>query len=168
MPRSRRDSRLIDALEAISPIRLNEAVWRVVREGRDPCLCNASGGRWDDETFDVLYTSRKSDGAIAEMYFHLRRGQPVMPSRVRYQLHQLRIELENAVDLFDRARLAALGVDLTLFGQLPYAERASEYPRTQDIAEICHFRSRTTASSTGTIGPCATRTSFAVTRRRRW
>jgi hypothetical protein len=69
MSRTGRDSRLIDALEALPARRLTETVWRVVREGRDPCNCNASGGRWDDETFDVLYTSRERDGAIAEMFF---------------------------------------------------------------------------------------------------
>jgi hypothetical protein len=92
MPSARRDSRLIDALEALSPSLLRETVWQIVREGCDPCVCNASGGRWDDETFDVLYTSRKRDGAIAEMYFHLRRGQPLIPSRVHYRLHELQID----------------------------------------------------------------------------
>ena len=139
MSRTGRDSRLIDALEALPARRLTETVWRVVREGRDPCNCNASGGRWDDETFDVLYTSRERDGAIAEMFFHLRRGQPLIPSRVHYRLHELKIELKSAIDLSDRAKLAALGVDMSLFGQLSYEERASEYPRTQDVAEISHF-----------------------------
>ena len=125
MPSVRRDSRLIDALEALSPNLLRETVWRIVREGRDPCACNASGGRWDDETFDVLYTSRKRDGAIAEMYFHLRRGQPLIPSRVHYRLHELQIDLKSVLDLSDRAQLTALGVDMSLFGQLSYEERAS-------------------------------------------
>jgi len=73
------------------------------------------------------------------MYFHLRRGQPLIPSRVHYRLHELHIELQSALDLSDKAQLEALGVDMSVFGQLSYAERASEYPRTQDVAEICHF-----------------------------
>src|ERR1700677_13078 len=139
MPSVRRDSRLIDALEALSPNLLRETVWRIVREGRAPCACNASGGRWDDETFDVLYTSRKRDGAMTEMYFHLRRGQPLIPSRVHYRLHELQIDLKSVLDLSDRAQLTALAVDMSLFGQLAYEERASEYPRTQDVAEVSHF-----------------------------
>jgi len=139
MPSARRDSRLIDALEALSPDLLHETVWRIVREGRDPCACHASGGRWDDETFDVLFTSRNRDGAIAEMYFHLRRGQPLIPSRVHYRLHELEIDLKSVLDLTDGAQLAALGVDMSLFGQLSYEERAIEYPRTQDVAEVSHF-----------------------------
>ena len=73
------------------------------------------------------------------MFFHLRRGQPLIPSRVRYRLHELQIELKSALDLSDKAQLAALGVDMSIFGQLSYEERASEYPRTQDVAEISHF-----------------------------
>ncbi len=107
MPSARRDSRLIDALEALSPDLLHERVWRIVREGRDPCACHASGGRWDDETFDVLYTSRNRDGAIAEMYFHVRRGQPLIPSRVHYRLDELEIDLKSVLDLTDGPALAA-------------------------------------------------------------
>ena len=69
-----RDSTLVDALEAIDPVPFNDNVWRVTREGRDPCQCSRSGGRWDDGTFDVLYTSEAKDGAIAEMVFHLLKG----------------------------------------------------------------------------------------------
>ena len=56
-PRSVRDNTLIDALEW-SEVELFEGIlWRVVRDGRDPRLCSSPGGRWDDRTFDVLYTS---------------------------------------------------------------------------------------------------------------
>jgi RES domain len=73
----RRDDRLIDALEALPAVPVSGTAWRIVKDGRDPSACSASGGRWDDATFDVLYTSCERNGAAAEMFFHLRRGRPV-------------------------------------------------------------------------------------------
>ncbi len=134
-----RDNGLIDALEILPHTPLEATVWRVVREGRDPCQCSASGGRWDDGTFDVLYTSLDRDGAIAEMYFHLLRGQPIVPSKVRFSLHELRVELSGTLHLPTLPDLAALGLDTSRYGQLSYDERVQEYPRTQEIAEVAHF-----------------------------
>jgi hypothetical protein len=134
-----RDSRLIDALEAVTRESFEGTVWRVVREGRDPCQCSASGGRWDDGSFNVLYTSLDRDGAVAEMYFHLLRGQPVFPSKVRYTLHALKVELSETLRLPALPDLAALGLDISRYGQLSYVERTQEYPRTQEIAEVAHF-----------------------------
>jgi RES domain-containing protein len=137
--RRRRDSALIDALEALKPVRFSGNVWRVVREGRDPTLCSRSGGRWDDGTFDVLYTSAAREGAVAEIYFHLARGQPVFPSQVRYRLHELSVALKRALKLVDLDALAKIGIDTGRYGQLSYQERQGEYLRTQDVAECAHF-----------------------------
>lgn len=134
-----RDSRLIDALEAVSSTPFKTTVWRVVREGREVTQCSASGGRWDDGTFDVLYTALDRDGAIAEMYFHLLRGQPVFPSKVRYVLYEMDVSLDAVTRLSTLPELASLGVDITRFGQLSYVERSQEYPRTQEIGEVVHF-----------------------------
>jgi len=135
----RRDNTLIDAVENLSAVPFSGTLWRVVREGRDPCASSKAGGRWDDTTFDVLYTSRERDGAIAELHFHLSRGQPVFPSKVRYFLYELRAELESVVDLSHRNLLSSLGVNMARFGQLSYFERTGEYPRTQEVAEVAHF-----------------------------
>ena len=135
----RRDRRLIDALDAIVPVSFGGTVWRVVREGRDPCQCSTPGGRWDDGTFDVLYTARARDGAIAEIHFHLLRGQPVFPSRARFHLYQLEFKAERVLDLSDPETIAELGVDMSRYGQLSYEQRVAEYPRTQDIGEIAHM-----------------------------
>lgn len=137
--RPRRDSALIDAVEALTPVAFAGAVWRVVRESRDPTLCSRSGGRWDDGTFEVLYTAAERDGAVAEMYFHLARGQPVFPSQVRYRLHELHVALERALRLADLDALAGVGIDTSRYGQLSYQERETEYPRSQDVAEAAHF-----------------------------
>ncbi len=134
-----RDSALIDALEARPPIPFHGTLWRVVREGRDPCECAATGGRWDDRTFDLLYTSKSADGAVAEMFFHVHRGQPVVPSKVIYHLHELEASIDRALELEDISALMAIGMDTSRYGQLSHAERPLEYPRSQEIAEVAHF-----------------------------
>jgi RES domain-containing protein len=138
-PRRRRDNTLIDAIEAHQAVRFEGTVWRVVRENRSPLDCARSGGRWDDGTFDVLYTAQARDGAMAEMFFHLARGQPVFPSRVRHRLHEVSVALERALRLVDLAALARLGLDTARYGQMSYEMRTDEYPRSQDMAEVAHF-----------------------------
>jgi len=140
--RSARDNRLLDALENIPPETFAGRGWRIVRDGRDPVQCSAVGGRWDDRTFDVLYTSSSADGALAEMYFHLRRGQPVMPSQVHYRLFELSIRLSSSLRVASLVELSSLGLQTASFGQLSYAEREQEYPRTQEIAEAAQFIGR--------------------------
>lgn len=137
--RRSRDNALIDAIEAHTSVTFEGAVWRVVRQGRSPLVCSSAGGRWDDGTFDVLYTSQERDGAIAEMYFHLARGQPVFPSQVTYSVHELTVSLRRALKLVDLAALAAMGLDTSHYGQMSYDRTSEEYPRSQDIAEAAHF-----------------------------
>lgn len=137
--RKRRDNKLIDAIEEIEPVEFAGTVWRVARRGLDPTQCSRSGGRWDDGTFDVLYTSEEKDGAINEMKFHLMRGQPVIPSRVKYHLFEIDLALGRALRLLDLPALAKLGLDVSRYGQLSYNEKQAEYPRSQDIGEAAHF-----------------------------
>jgi RES domain-containing protein len=134
-----RDATLIDALEAAPPIAFEGTVWRMVRAGRDVLQGSSYGGRWDDGTFDVLYTSQKADGAIAEMHFHVSRGQPVIPSKITYRLYELHVAMPRVLKFADLAALAALGVDTSRYGALSYVERAQEYPRPQEIAEAAYF-----------------------------
>lgn len=137
-----RDSHLLDAVEALPHGPFSGVARRAVRNGRDPIQCSAAGGRWDDRTFEVLYTSLKADGAVSEMYFHLSRGQPVIPSLVRYRLYELRITLTSCARIESLDVLASIGFRTSVFGQLAYAERQQEYPRTQEIAEAAHFHGR--------------------------
>lgn len=134
-----RDRRLLDELEAIGRGPYSGTVWRSVREGRDPLVCWRSGGRWDDGTFDVLYTSETRIAAIEERRFHLYRGQPIAPSRVRYELFELGVTLEAVMRFDTLERLAALGLDAPAYGRLSYLQRTREYPRSQEIAEACRF-----------------------------
>jgi hypothetical protein len=87
----------------------------------------------------VLYTSTKADGAIAEMYFHLARGQPVFPSQVRYRLFELNVRLASCLRLDSMDALSSIGLVTATFWQMSYSEREQEYPRTQEIAEAAHF-----------------------------
>jgi RES domain-containing protein len=134
-----RDNELIDALETAPRVRFDDAVWRVVRADRDPLRGAAARGRWDDGTFDVLYTAAEADGACAEMHFHIARGQPVFPSRIAFKLYALRARLERALSLADLGALARLGVDERRFGALEYVRRGEEYGRSQEIAEVVRF-----------------------------
>ena len=134
-----RDQRLLDALERSDRAPYAGKVWRSVREGRDPLTCWRCGGRWDDATLDVLYTSESRAAAIVERRFHLYQGQPLPPSKVRYELFELSISLRAVVRFPDLNALSSIGFDAGSFGQLSYLEREREYPRSQEIAEACAF-----------------------------
>lgn len=134
-----RDNGLLDALEAMNPEPFLGRVWRVVRDGKDPCLCAAAGGRWDDGTFDVLYTSAVREGALAEAYFHVSKGQPFIPSQIKFRLFELSVSLARTLKLPDIDSLTGLGVEAGAYGRPAYNEKNQEYPRTQDIAEAAHF-----------------------------
>ena len=134
-----RDRRLLDALDALTRNPYSGTVWRSVREGRDPLACWRSGGRWDDGTLDVLYTSETRQAAIDERRFHLYRGQPIIPSRVQYELFELEVSLEAVMRFETLDDLAALRLDVQSYGRLSYLERSREYPRSQEIAEACAF-----------------------------
>ena len=134
-----RDRGLLDALEKVRQEPYDGTVWRSVREGRDPLACWRSGGRWDDGSFDVLYPSETREAALAERRFHLYQGQPIPPSKVRYELFELRVALEAVMIFDDLERLAVLGLDVNRYGQLSYFEKDAEHPRSQEIAEACSF-----------------------------
>jgi RES domain-containing protein len=134
-----RPSNLIDLLDAQERREFLGRVWRAVRAGYDVLRGASAGGRWDDGTFDVLYTSATKEGAIAERKFHLSQGLPVIPSRPKYVVHELDVKLSHILDLTDTSLLEALGLDMRRFGALSYVERSQEYPTTQQIAEITHF-----------------------------
>jgi RES domain-containing protein len=134
-----RPQALLDAIESETPTDLRAHLWRVVTDGRDPLGAGRSGGRWDDGSFDVLYTSSERDGALAEAWFHAARGQPIPPSKPVKRVHRLQVELTRVLDLSGEGRLAALGVDMQLYGQLAYVQRVGEYPTTQQIGEVAFF-----------------------------
>lgn len=139
MVRTRRDNVLIDALEAMKPMAFAGPVWKIARDGRDPLQCNASGGRWDDGSFHVLYSSMSRTGALEEMRFHLVRGQPVMPSRVRYGMFEVDLALERTLQFLDLAALGEDGLKTGTIGRLSCQQKDDEYPKTQEVGEVARF-----------------------------
>lgn len=151
-----RDHQLLDVLEALPVEPFDGMVYRVVRQGRNPCQCSAAGNRWDNGEFPVLYTSLERNGALAEMKFHLSRGQPVFPSKLKYTLHEIRIGVDGVYDLSDPKTLIALGLEMGKFGRLSYAKRQSEYPSSQHIADAAHFLgSHSAGEASGILVPSA-------------
>jgi len=134
-----RDNRLLDALETLQRRSFENVVWRSTREGNDPTICWRSGGRWDDRTYDVLYTSINRATAIEERRFHLHQGQPLPPSKVNYELFEIEVKLSQVVNLTEKTLLQTLGLDIGGFGRASYLHREKEYPSSQQIAEACSF-----------------------------
>ena len=129
--RKPRDPALLDALDAFDRVAYSGETWRVVRERRDPLQGSASGGRWDPMLFDVLYTSLASDGAVAEVHFHLSR-QPVFPSKIGYGLHRIKAKTAKTLRFPDLDKMTPLGVD-------PARYREILYEPTQAIGDAAYF-----------------------------
>ena len=134
-----RDPELLDAVAALPRLKIKTTVWRITRDGRDPLLPSSPKGRWDDGSFDVLYTACEPDAAKAEIHFHLLRGQPVFPSQLAFHLHEIAVSLEAAIALETIESLAPFGIETQNFGLVSYARRAQEYSPTQKIGEVAHF-----------------------------
>lgn len=129
--RRARDLELLDAVDAFSREPLQAEVWRIVRNGRDPTLGAPSRSRWCNGTFDVLYTSRERDGAIAEIH-SLLSLQPVFPSQLRWFAFNMKVATAGTLNLAEMPALARLGV-----GVEHYSDR--DYSRTQPIADAAFF-----------------------------
>jgi len=129
--RKARDIKLLDALDALAPVSFEGRVWRAAWEGRDPLQGHPSGGRWDPGTFDVLYTSLDAHGAVAEIHFHLSR-QPVFPSKIRVQLHEIVVKTARTLRFADLGDLASLGVEEAHY-------RDVLYEKTRAIGDAADF-----------------------------
>lgn len=134
-----RDNTLLDTLEKSLQCPFKGVVWRSVREDSDPLACSSLGGRWDDGSLDVLYTSASKEGALAERRFHLYQGQPFPPSKPRFELFELSVELSNVIEFRAIEDLTSLGIQEAQFGQLGDLERNREYRKSQAISEACAF-----------------------------
>lgn len=134
-----RDTAILDRLESIPKRPFAGAAWRIVRADRDPLRSSSPKGRWDDGSFDVLYTSLASDGAKAEMYFHILRGQPVFPSLIQFRIFELEVKLTRTITFPNRQSLTPLGIDTSNYGGLGYARKDEEYTTSQKVGEAAHF-----------------------------
>ena len=134
MPASGRvhDRAVLDALESFQPEQLEQIAWRVARKGRDPLRGAIANGRWNAiGEMEVLYTSFERDGALAEVGFRLSL-EPVWPSKIEHQIHQLSIEASKALRIDELAQLENLGVDVARY-------QSFDYETTQAIAAAAHF-----------------------------
>jgi len=126
------DDRLLDALDELEGSAFDGTIWRVVREGRLVLDGSRGSGRWNPADLSVLYSAREADGAIAEIHFHLSRGQSVFPSKMKHRLFELKAITERTLMLANMADLVALGVDEAQYSNMLYA-------RTQEIAAAAAF-----------------------------
>lgn len=126
------DRSILDALEGTDPVALDTSVWRITRAGRDPIRGSAANGRWSPGgTVEVLYTSMERAGALAEIGFRLAL-EPVWPSRIQHEVHEIRVQTARTLQFADVARLAILGVDVARY-------ESFDYVATQALAAAAHF-----------------------------
>ena len=129
-PWTARDHVLLDALDRLPRSPFAGPVWRAIVDGRDPLVGFPSNGRWDPGVFDVIYYSLTSNGALAELYFHLSR-QPVFPSK-SFSLHQVRVQARATLRFANLSELEGLGVEVGQYSEILYR-------RTQEIGDAAHF-----------------------------
>jgi hypothetical protein len=145
-----RDPELLDRLQGMPLQSFNGKIWRMARAGRNPLIATSPKGRWDDGSFEVLYTACSPDAARAEMHYHLTRSQPVFPSALQIHLHEIAIEVDEIYVFPSLATLVPFGVDAATYGGMAYARLQEEYSITQRIGEAACF-----LGSGGLMVPCA-------------
>ena len=142
MRRTLRDIELIDRIETLRTEIFSGNVFTIVKDGRGPTDCWHPEGRWDDGTFDVLYTATTSEGALAEVRYHLSQQQPFAPDFLAYRMFRIPVANIAVINLLDTGLLAQLGVDFEIWGRSDYVSRGKEYLRTQEIAAVAEFHER--------------------------
>jgi RES domain-containing protein len=130
--RSGHDVALLDALGELPETSFDGEFWRIVHGIRSPLDGSKGAGRWNRRESEVLYCALERDGALSEIDFHLRRAQPIFPSRLVSVAYQMRASFEKVVDLTDMTLLAKLGVATSRYREILYEE-------TQKIGEAVGF-----------------------------
>src|SRR5579863_2868652 len=126
------DRVILDALESLDSEPFHGTVWRVTRRGRDALRGAAVHGRWGpDGEFEVLYTSLLQEGALAEIGYRLSL-EPVWPSRIEHEIHQIEVQAERPLRFADLTSLAPLSVD-------PARCRSFDYAATQAVTAAANF-----------------------------
>ena len=129
------DPALLDRLSEFGQDRFEGEVFRATRRNANPIAASISGGRWapppdGDAGHPVLYTSLERDGAIAEVASFLAELTPI-PGPRQISVTRLAVSTSHTLRLV-RTDLAALGVDLTRYGE-------RDYGRTQEIGAALVF-----------------------------
>lgn len=128
----RHERAILDALEEMEPEVFSGVVWRVTGAGRSALRGSTAEGRWSPaDEFEVLYTSLEPAGALAEIGHRLSL-EPVWPSRLQHQIHQIAARTERSLRFQDVQALAPFGVDAARYGSYDYAA-------TQALASAARF-----------------------------
>lgn len=128
----RHDRVLLDALESHPSEAFSGDVWRVTARGREALRGSTAGGRWSPPgEFEVLYTSLARAGALTEIGYRLLL-EPVWPSRLQHDVHQITARTNNSLRFADIAALSPLGVDIRRYASFDYSV-------TQAIAAAAFF-----------------------------
>jgi len=126
------DRPILDALEGLTPVRYDGVVWRITRAGRDAAMGSTANGRWSPGgAVEVLYTSLEREGSLAEIGYRLS-IEPVWPSLIRHEIHEMRVRSERTLRFGDVASLGRFGVDVSRYESFDYAA-------TQALAAAAHF-----------------------------
>ena len=116
----------------MNPVRFDSTVWRITRAGLGATRGSAANGRWSPGgTVEVLYTSLEREGALAEIGYRLSL-EPVWPSRLQHEIHELTAQSERTLEFVSIASLAPLGVDVSRY-------ESFDYTATQALAAAAHF-----------------------------
>jgi RES domain-containing protein len=126
------DDRLLDALGEIEGQPFQGTMWRVARVGQSVLDGSRGAGHWNPASLSVLYGAQEADGALAEMHYHLSRGQSVFPSRMQHDLFELTIVTRQTLVLADMDQLTRLGIEERRY-------REMLYERTQEVAAAAAF-----------------------------
>jgi hypothetical protein len=126
------DRTLLDALDALDREVFDGNVWRVTRKSWEALRGSSAQGRWTpNHDVEVLYASLERDGALAEVGFRLSL-EPVWPSRLKHEIHKIKVRTEQTLRIADVVALQPLGVDIKRYENFDYGV-------TQAIAAAAHF-----------------------------
>jgi len=110
---------LLDALESMGMEPWRGTVFRHMFNDFPPERENTRGARWNPPKTGAIYTSLKSETALAEIEYHLSL-QPVRPSVSRH-MFTVDVEVEHLVDLSTDEALQAAGLDTEALAATYYA-----------------------------------------------
>jgi RES domain len=114
------DREMLDRLERLDPEAFDGEVWRVVRTNRDPIRGSTAMGRWAAAgEFEVLYTACDREGALAEIGYRMGL-EPIWPSRISHDLHQIEVSLSRVLNLTDFELLSQFDVHQDSFESHQY------------------------------------------------
>lgn len=126
------DRSILDALENIVPVSFDAPVWRITRAGHDAIRGSVANGRWSPGgNTEILYLSLERGGALAEIGFRLAL-EPIWPSQLKHEIHQVTTRTERTLRLSDVASLVPFGIEVSKY-------ESFDYGNTRALAAAAHF-----------------------------